>query len=152
MKDRTIRKNKISRIVRNNKGSTMMETLAAFVVLMVILVALTKLVSFSAELRMRAMDMNRITQEFNKVIYSNKSTYDSTTGKVTITEYKTVNGKMASGKVRGPLFYIVSPEGGELWVSDIDAYGYSYKTDDPVVSDGKLSVPKAIEFVHQKDK
>ena len=151
---------RITKAINDNRGSTMMETLVAFVVLMIIVAALTRLVMFSSELRMRATDMNRITQEFNKEIYADRSTYiksdDSDVfvngaSKVVYKKYETTKEKTAHGNESGPLFYLVSPEDGELWVSDINAYGYSYKTDDAVIKDNNLTVPKAIVFVHKND-
>ena len=61
----------ILKILYNNKGSTMMETIVSFVVLMIVLAALYSMVRFSSELRMRAVDSARIQSNFNEQLYRN---------------------------------------------------------------------------------
>lgn len=145
------RKNRICVVLRNNKGTTMMETLVAFTVLMIILVALTKIVFFSSELRMRAIDTGRLMQTFNKELYSNGE-LDKVSEKKYVTEYVDYEDTK-----KGPVFYIVpdqtSVEGEvDLWVSDIHAYSYAYDvTKDSNASTENLVIPKAIKFVHEKD-
>ena len=55
----------------DNKGSTMVETLVSFVVLSIVLLALFKMVSFSSQLRMRAVDTATVRGEFNQEMYKN---------------------------------------------------------------------------------
>ena len=147
--NKSFRRNRIKTVLRENKGTTMMETLVAFVVLMIILAALTRMIFFSSELRMRAMDTNRIMQTFNKEIYSNGSL-----DKVKMTKFTTTNETISAGKVKGPLFYITPDDREEgdpeidLWVTDIDAYSYSYDKWDSTVNSENLAVPKALMFEH----
>ena len=144
-------KNKIS--LRDNKGSTMLETLVAFAVLMVILVALTRLIMFSSELRMRAIDTGRILQTFNKCLYSEELKNSNSFEKVKKTHYNSdrANEERPTGGVVGPLFYITSDEtGSELWVTEIEADCYTYDSSDSSVSTENLSVPNAIIFDHKK--
>ena len=63
----------LKRILKDNKGTTMFETLVAFTVLSIILVALFRMIMFSSELRMRASDMNSIMKTFNTELYSKDS-------------------------------------------------------------------------------
>ena len=59
--------------VNNNKGSTMLEVLVSFVVLMIVLGALYSMMKFSSELRMRANDTERVTNEFERNIYKSSN-------------------------------------------------------------------------------
>ena len=152
MKRNNNHKNRIIEILKDDKGTTMMETLVAFVVLMIILVALTRMIFFSSELRMRAMDTGRLMQTFNKELYSN-----SELDKVSVVKYVTENVQYEDTN-KGPLFYIVpekkNSEGKDvdLWVSDINAYSYTYDmSKDSNASSENLAIPKALVFVHEKD-
>lgn len=58
----------------DNKGTTMVETLVSFVVLSIVLLALFKMVSFSSQLRMRAVDTASVQGEFNQEMYKNLGT------------------------------------------------------------------------------
>ena len=135
----------LKRILKDNKGTTMFETLVAFTVLSIILVALFRMIMFSSELRMRASDMNSIMKTFNTELYSKGALV-----KVEREKYYTNNESLGEGKVKGPLFYIKTDDESELWVSDINAYGYSYKESTVEESD-HMSIPKALVFVHEKD-
>ena len=135
----------MKRKLKENKGTTMVETIVAFVVLTIILVALYRMIMFSSELRMRATDMSNIMKEFNTELYSK-----GTLNNVTKEPYVTNNISLGEGKVKGPLFYIKTDDESELWVSDIKAYGYSYKEND-IQKNDHMSIPKAIVFVHEKD-
>ena len=53
----------------NDRGSTMIETVISFVVLMIVLAALYSMVRFSSELRMRAVDSSTVQNNFNEQIY-----------------------------------------------------------------------------------
>lgn len=55
--------------LRNNKGSTMVETLVSFVVLFIIMGILTSAIFFASELKMKASDIARIQSDFNRQIY-----------------------------------------------------------------------------------
>ena len=146
--------NRISSSLRNNKGTTMMETIVAFTVLVVILLALTRIIVFSSELRMRAMDTGRIMQTFNKCLYSNELNNGTGFDKVTKEHYDSSGAKatQAGGGVKGPLFYIKPKDNNvDLWVTDINAYSYTYNETDPSVNTENLTIPKAIVFVHESD-
>lgn len=78
MKNKTIRK------IKNNKGSTMIETILSFVVLMIVFATLFGMVRFSSNLRMRAVDTANVKTEFNEQIYK-KDTSSMTN--ITVHEY-----------------------------------------------------------------
>ncbi len=150
--DKKKHEKRIINVLKENKGSTMMETLVAFVVLMVILVAITRMIFFSSELRMRAMDTNRVMQTFNKELYSSGAL-----DKVKMKKYVTEDVELSDGKVKGPVFYI-TPDRDEgeseidLWLLDVNAYSYTYdKSADSTVESENLAIPKALVFVHQSD-
>jgi len=59
---------KIKRIF-TQKGSTMVETLVSFLVLIMILASLYSIVLFSSNLFMKSVDMSRLNQKFYREIY-----------------------------------------------------------------------------------
>ena len=61
--------NKTNILFKNNRGSTMIETVVSFVVLMIVLAVLYSMVRFSSELRMRAVDSSTVQNSFNEQIY-----------------------------------------------------------------------------------
>ena len=138
-------KNRINNVLYNDKGTTMMEVLVSFVVLMVILVALTRAIFLSSELRMRAMDT------FNKCIYSIEIKNSESFDKVKRERFTTNNVEISDGKYKGPLFYITPDDDKnvELWVTEIDANCFTYDPDDSTVSSENLAIPKAIMFEHK---
>lgn len=144
-------KNRIEHVLYEDKGTTMMEVLVSFVVLMIILVALTRTVFFSSELRMRAVDTGRIMQTFNKCLYSQELKDGTSFDKVKRVKYTTDNVEISDGKYKGPLFYITPEEDSavELWVTEIDANCFTYDPDDSTVSSENLVIPKAIMFEHK---
>ena len=71
-----VRRKKLDKRIMNQKGSTMVETLASFVVLFIVLAALYGIVTFSTELYMRSVDMSRLQQRFFQEIY--KKNIDTT--------------------------------------------------------------------------
>ena len=129
-----------------NRGSTMVETLVAFVVLMIILALITGIIMFCSKLRMRAEETSRAMTEFtaqiNNVenetdISTEEGSVESGVAKVTtntannlkITRYRTgkqvtkgEDGRITSSKPV-PLFYLVTPE------SDTDESDENYQKD-----------------------
>lgn len=71
MKHQTNKKNK------KNKGTTMVETIAAFTVLAVILAALYHIVKFSSDLRVLAVDTAHLNQLFLREVYKNDDMIDT---------------------------------------------------------------------------
>ena len=60
-----------------NKGTTMVETIAAFTVLAVILAALYHIVKFSSDLRVLAVDTAHLNQLFLREVYKNDDMIDT---------------------------------------------------------------------------
>lgn len=167
-----MRRNSIFKKTENqNRGTTMLETLVAFSVLMVILGVLYNIIAFCSVLRMQSADTNTSMQIFNREIYNSKSVDSSITeesedkkpriisaddSKVVITRYRTYDDT--------PLFYLsLSNESGEkvegaapLSLYNLDAVTYSYKgnaaeeedEEDVENADVKYgtAVPKALQF------
>ena len=130
----------------------MLETLVAFVVLMVILGVLYNIIAFCSELRMSAVDMNRSMQKFSVQMYNNNSS-DS----VTVTSYET---KTSEG-VKKPLFYLelsdstnplnnygsIDESDSKISLYNLNAKSYVYNTE----GDTRGITPKAVRFIHKKD-
>lgn len=58
-----------NRIKGDNRGTTMVETLVSFVVLMIVLAALYGMIRLASNLRMRAVDTANVRTSFNAEIY-----------------------------------------------------------------------------------
>jgi len=148
--------------VRNNRGTTMLETLVAFTVLMVIMSVLYSIIAFCSELQMSAMDTGRIMKRFDTEIYNTKNLdvpNTSTQGVKVIStpESDLVIKKYTTDKGnQQPLFYLkVSSKTSSrnigytgvyhkpLSLSQIEATTYAYKGEE------KDIVPKAIVFTHK---
>ena len=54
----------------NDRGVTMVETVVAFMVLMIILAIIYSVIAFCSTLRMRAQDSNRVAAEFERELYN----------------------------------------------------------------------------------
>ncbi len=72
--------------VLNNKGTTMMELLVAFVVLMIIFAIIYSMISFTSNLRMEAVDVRNAEEEFEAELY--KSVPDN--NKVEVQEFELI--------------------------------------------------------------
>ena len=59
------------KIIKNNKGTTMVETLVAFVILIIILGMIYGIIHFCSIMRLNAEDMNKKINTFSGEIYSN---------------------------------------------------------------------------------
>lgn len=138
--------------ILNNRGTTMLETLIAFVVLMVILGVLYNIIAFCSELKMSATDMNTYMQDFSVEIYNKKTTKVIKTEKIT---------KVDAG-VKKPLFYLelsdetqkdkngcdsVAEENKKISLYNLNAVTYVYDAE----GDTRNIIPKATRFVHKHD-
>ena len=142
----------------DNSGSTMVETLVAFVVLMIVLVALYGMIRFSSNLRMRAVDTSDVRNIFSREIY--KSTPDTT--KVDEKEYvgkfapdRTTMFSLKPNTEKTDAFnminnYEYTDPGYSLRLPCIDAKGY--KSLDQRISEENLPTPKVICFEYNKTK
>ncbi len=70
---------KMIRKYNNNNGTTMVETLVSFVVLVIVFAALFGMIRFSSNLRMRAAEAAKVRNSFNSEIYksNNQSNVDA---------------------------------------------------------------------------
>ncbi len=168
--------------IMNDRGSTMVETLVSFVVLMIILTIITGMVVFCSKLRMRAEDTARAMTEFNAQMYNTQNisprmvTADESAhvdskeyneNNIRIKSY--VTGKQVekdeSDKVISstpvPVFYLVTPESEKNTSSE--EYGkdflslYNIEADSyAYISDDSeyegYLLPKAIRFIHKNDR
>lgn len=151
--------------LENNGGSTMVETLVSFVVLVIVLAALYGMIRFSTNLKMRAIDTASVRESFNEEIYKtgNKkdvevheyigehSTDDSDTMfylKVNMDPGKTdhsnldPNSSELSEELRVKFIKSIS-------MPNIDATGMV--STDSRISEEKLAPPKVLSFEYNKD-
>ncbi len=175
------------KMLNNNQGSTMVETLVAFVVLMIILAIMYGVIAFCSELRMRAEDTSRAVVKFRTEMYNSKNAPEGTDFGVHKKDYQdrniTVNnyvtGKKEVEKEDGlvetipvPLLYFqfdteetnvknLQPGVSGATVPDemkekfslynIEAVTYTYHPTDGE-EDEKIIIPKAITFIHKRDR
>ena len=145
----------------NNQGSTMMETLVSFVVLMIVLAALYTMVHFAMELKMRADDSARVRATFNAEVYK-----ENPANNVKIIEYKGISAGDNKTMFTLKLSEETNPKNinidydGNSWedipdadkaditksirLPRIDATGYV--STDPLVSSEKIATPKVLMF------
>lgn len=157
---------------KNNRGVTMVETLVAFAVLMIIFAILYTVVSFCVTLRMRAHDTSQAIQTFSREMYNK----DNEVGKNT-SNHIAIKNYSTTGNV--PLFYLslsedtskenmgdayynkAFPATGEgtveeldLSLLNIDAITYVYLPgtgENAEDNELKIIVPKAIQFIHKEE-
>ena len=156
------KKNKKLNILNDNSGSTMVETLVAFVILLVVLAALYGMVRFSTNLRMRAVDSADVRNSFCKEIYKSAG--------VIKTDVKCTNyvGKFSKTDGTGTTMFTLKPSSktdnsnfytGEkpgyydrlfnsLRIPCIDATGY-VSTDERIANEN-LPTPRIICFEYNK--
>ncbi len=143
----------------NNKGTTMVETLAAFTVLAVILASLYEIVNFSSRLRIMATDTALLNQMFLREVYKKDDKVDLSLAEITY--FRPVGG--STDVLAG--FTLVPDEKAENYDSLEDAEkeklsiglnnigAVNYKCVDDAVWDkennkpvGTLAVPAVIHF------
>lgn len=154
---RKIESNKLKKCISNNKGSTMVETLVAFVVLSIILLIIYRTVVFCSELKMKTVDTNKVIDKFNSEIYKDTDKLDESE-----IEYK----RYTMDAEKGPVFYIMLDSDNEemmnknvkdsvtnyddlkLRMNNIEAIGY--KSVDPLIDSEHLTTPKALQFTYKE--
>ncbi len=147
----------------NNTGSTMLETLVSFVILMIVLAALTAMIRFAIELRMRSEDVSRVYNSFNAEVYK-----DTPAVNVKTYDYKGISAGDDYTMFTLKLDESTSPRnievntGKEGWVEAdksnnyfkslslprIDATGY--ESTDPLISSEHIVTPKVLMFKYNK--
>ena len=91
----------------DNKGNTMFETIIAFFILTIILALIYQMISFCAQLRMKAADTGFVISEFNRDMYKTGIKTDGTfTAAQTFGSVDATPRSSEAGN-KGPLFYLV---------------------------------------------
>ena len=163
----------------NNRGSTMVETLVSFVVLMIVLALIYKMVAFCSTLRMRAHDTDTITKEFSSEMYNKNNSINAINEvtHITIEHIVTTQGEVNGKTIPVPLFYLnVDEERTDIRNMDtgasegagfstlpyitnirknislynIQAVTFRY-TPDAATENEQLIIPKALFFIHKGD-
>ena len=143
--------------IRNNNGSTMIETLVSFVVLVIILAILMRMVDYCFRLQMKAVDTDRVFSSFNEELYKPIDKIDI--NEVAAREIKTDENL-------GPVFYLMldtdNPQMLEKNVKDnatdytqfkiglYDIKGTSYSSVNNIIEDEKLVTPQALLFDYEE--
>lgn len=156
MKQRRQKDNLNKKRALNNMGTTMLETMVAFVVLMVIMGILYGIIAFCSELRMSAADTNKAMEVFAGEIYKSapneslvevkdcKDTYKKNSGSNTYTTLFYM--QLSTTRTNPANLPPTPPETKPIALKDFRAKTYKY------VGTGYQGVtPKAIEFIHKKD-
>ena len=151
-----------------NDGSTMIEAIVSFAVLVIVLAVLFKMVAFSSELRMRAVDTANVRNSFNEQLY--KIEYDDTGNRidgsmenVKIIDYYGVTDPAPKTKNIAAFVMILDEEKTDvdstfgslneeekenikkqITLPHLDAA--SYYSVDPIIEDEKLATPKVLKF------
>lgn len=146
----------IKNILGRDTGMTMLETLIAFLVLTIVLAALYGMVVFSTNLRMRAIDTEKVRSEFNQEIYMT-----SPTSKVDVYSYvgkskdnKTMFMLQLSSQTSnynlktGSEGVDIAKFQNNVKLPNIDAKGF-VSTDSRIQSE-RLVTPKALTFMYHK--
>jgi hypothetical protein len=164
-----------------NQGSTMIETLVAFVVLMIILAIISGIIVFCSKLRLRADDTSRAVTVFSAQMNNNDNKVtrqveegmagfdinEDKNNNIKVTSYftgKTVTKDPETGQVIGtsaplPMFYLVTPESAEAGSAD---YGKDFLSLYNIEADSytyisntdeneQYLLPKALRFVYKND-
>jgi len=137
----------------DNRGSTMVEVLVSFVVLVIILLIISQIVSYCYGLMMKAMDIERVSQNFNAELYKQADQMD--TAEVNGLDY---NYNAASG----PVFYLeLDYANTEMMNKNVkdSSYDYTkyrirmnnleatcYKSINPLIESEELVCPKVLSF------
>ena len=152
-KTRTI----LNKLKNNDQGSTMLETLVAFTVLMVILAIMYQMMAFSSDLRMKAADEATVVRTFNQELYR--------TGEVEI--YDKIRKKTYDSSITnlndGPLLYLTevkvegqdssyTPSSRRIQMGTLEMDCFSFNESDEMITKNEVSVPKAVQFVHVDDR
>ncbi len=141
--------------ISNNKGSTMVETLVSFVVLVIILAIIYQVVSFCNNLRLKSIDTDNVLKQFNAEIYKPIDKIDSS--RVDVEEY-------APNDEDGSLFIIELDTTNTDVAKNIqgDSSIYSsfrltlgnmkatcYRSNDSIIDEEQLATPKALVFKYE---
>ena len=152
-KTRTI----LNKLKKKDQGSTMLETLVAFTVLMVILAIMYQMMAFCSDLRMKAADEAMVVRTFNQELYrvGEGEIYDKIRKKTYDSSITNLND--------GPLLYLTevkvegqdsaySPSSRRIQMGTFEMDCFSYDESDEMITKNEVAVPKAVQFVHVDDR
>ena len=139
-----------------NEGSTMIETVVSFVVLVMVLAGLYGVVLFSSNLYMKSVDTSRLQQRFYRELYKKDLTSNAF---ITITEYESGSGFDGTDYDGKHVSLILSLDKEKTDLSNygtheddyiiMDRIGVnSYVCSDESIETLQLIAPKAIQFVY----
>lgn len=155
------------RIIKND-GSTMIETIVAFAVLMIVLGLLYKMVVFSSDLRMKASDTANVRSSFNEQLYKKEyddsgSRIDGAMENVKIVDYYGVDDPNPANSNTAAFVIVLdeektdvekafgAPSGDEadnvknqITFPHLDATSYS--SVDPLIDSEGLATPNVLKF------
>ena len=146
----------------NNRGNTMVETLVAFVVLMIVIAALYGMVRISTNLRMRAADSADIQTSFYSEIYKKTPSQNVEPyyyiGKYAPDKKTMFTLKLNTDEGKTSTYNLIKSESGDLSpytgfskslrIPCIDATGYV--STDSRINEENLVSPKALLFSYHK--
>lgn len=151
------KKESILNILKNNNGTSMIETLVSFVVLVIILAILMHMVNYCFNLQMKAADTDTVFNKFNAELYKPVDKID--THEVSAKEIKT-------NENLGPVFYLMvdtdktsmdqnvkDPTGTDYLSYKLGLYNIkvnSYKSVNGLIESEKLVTPQALLFDYEK--
>ena len=148
--------------LKNNKGSTMVETLVSFVVLSIALVALYKIVSFSTTLWMDSVDSSRIQQAFYKEIYKKPEKISTTM--INRVEYKPGSPSSEDDNMCANLYFeldttrtdesnynnsVIAADSVNIFLTHVGVNEFTCT--DEVVDSNSLATPRVVVFEHKSN-
>ncbi len=147
---------RLQKSFKENRGSTILETVISFVVLMIVLASLIAMVRFATELRMRAIESSRVQSEFNDQLYKadgdmdnvQKYNYVAKNGIDNATVFTLKLNKDKTNIEKNFKDNSVSVEDirTSIKLPNVDAVGYV--SNNPLVDSENLVAPKALVFMY----
>lgn len=160
-KNANLRK-RIRGIGKSDSGASMIETIVAFTVLLVIFALMYQMISFCSILRMKAADMESVLKTFNTELYRTgdfpddgevkKHTYSSLSVSDGPVLYFSLDTDATNQEANG---YHDSEGIGKdntltrLKLTDINLECYTYDPEADIIKSGNLTAPKVTTFVHK---
>ena len=143
------------RQLNNNGGETMIETLVAFAILVIIFLALSGMVAFSSTLRMRATDTASVFSSFYKEVYKREPDQGKVKPYYYIGKYAEDHTTMFTLKLSEETSQANLSSNTTIDFSQsiripcIDATGYTSK--ESIIDTENLVRPKLLMFKYHKD-
>lgn len=139
---------RMKKILKQNKGSTMVETLVSFTVIAIVMAALYAIVSFSTELWMNSVDASNVQQHFSEEI--SKKNPDSQYVQKTSYKAGLASDPDDADEYAGlVLVYDDGDDTNDFYIVLNDISAESYVSVDGSVTDDNIAAPKVIMFKHK---